>query len=267
MLMSGTGEGKDDLELISAGPRLYVLSRPSLNSEDLASFLSEEAAEWKRSSSATMAEEIIELAGRICYMSFGRRQSPKSNAAYIRRLIEQQHESVLEHASWTLLLTGISRAFTHQIVRHRIGFSFSQLSQQYHDEGNTKFILPEEIRHSPAALLLWLQLLKQLRQGYNSIVHNLGGVESTEPKERLRAIRSAARSVLPNATETKIVFSANGRSLRHFLSTRGAVEGDMEMRKVAALIFSRLTSEAPTLTSDFELQVHNDGYPIVRHVK
>jgi thymidylate synthase (FAD) len=199
-------------------------------------------------------------------MSFGGKQSPKSNQKYIQHLINQGHDSVLEHASWTFLLTGVSRAFTHQFVRHRVGFSYSQLSQQYHDETTTRFVLPDEVRCNPDAMGLWLRLVEELRSGYRSLSDDLGeqGLgRHASAREARRSIRSAARSILPNAAETKIVFSANGRSLRHFLKLRGGIIGDLEMRKVAALIYSRLRKEAPALLFGFEMKKHSDGYPII----
>jgi thymidylate synthase (FAD) len=163
-------------------------------------------------------------------------------------------------------LTGVSRAFTHQLVRHRVGFSFSQLSQQYHDETTAKFVAPEEVKANPALMELWLRLIEELRQGYQSICNDLnsGDPGQASSKEARRSVRSAARSILPNATETKIVFSANGRALRHFLTMRGAIAGDLEMRKVSALIYSRLEDEAPGLLSDFEMSPTDDGCPLIR---
>src|SRR5262245_657374 len=104
-------DSKELLEIASLEPRLYILSRQILDVQELARCEGDEAAKWERSEGATHAERIIEFAGRICYMSFGDHQSPKSNREYIRNLIAQQHDSVLEHASWTFLLTGVSRAF------------------------------------------------------------------------------------------------------------------------------------------------------------
>lgn len=257
------------LGAISRGPRLYVLSRPSLDLEELSRSLADESIQWERTSGATDSENVIEFAGRVCYMSFGDKQSPKSNREYIDNLIVQGHESVLEHASWTFLLTGVSRAFTLQMVRHRVGFSFSQLSQQYHDESTATFVIPEEVKANPAVMELWLGLVEELRRGYRSILKDLekSNVSQHSAREALRSVRSAARSILPNATETKVVFSANGRSLRHFLRTRGAIPGDLEMRRVSALIYSRLQHEAPALLSDFEMSAHEDGYPLIQRKK
>jgi thymidylate synthase (FAD) len=257
-------------DLIADDPALYVLARPVINFDQVSSFLKDVGVKWERSRDAKPAEDLIEFAGRICYMSFGSDQSRKTNQEYIHHLIKQQHESVLEHASWTFLLTGVSRAFTHQLVRHRVGFSFSQLSQQYHDEAGAKYVMPEEIKKHPALVSDWIRLIAGLRREYVTIAANLNPNESEQvrvTKEKQRAIRSAARTILPNATETKIVFSANGRALRHFLAKRGAIVGDLEMRRVAALVHSQLMLEAPAILSGFTSRIHEDGYPIVNHVK
>jgi thymidylate synthase (FAD) len=201
-------------------------------------------------------------------MSFGKLQSPKSSAQYIHNLIMQGHESVLEHANWTFLLTGVSRAFTHQLVRHRPGFAFSQLSQQYHNETNAQFVEPECIRHIPKARKLWKDSVKQALNSYKQLLALIESRKSSSTtgvaqKELTRLVRSAARSVLPNATETKIVVSANARALRHFLSVRGGIVGDEEMRKVSAALLAALRKEAPSLFGDFTVQRLADGSPCV----
>jgi thymidylate synthase (FAD) len=203
-------------------------------------------------------------------MSFGPNQSPRSNAEYIQNLIALGHESVLEHVSWTFLLTGVSRAFTHQLVRHRVGFAFSQLSQQYHDEQDAEFVEPAELRDFPEAHAAWQSAMTAARQAYRTISETLRRMERDpqwqgSKKEARRAIRSAARSVLPNATETKIMVTANARALRHFLHVRGSIPGDQEMRQVAAGLLAYLSIEAPALFADFSVELLEDGSPIVVH--
>jgi thymidylate synthase (FAD) len=233
-------------------PSLYLLARPQFTTE-YERFLAAHGETWQQTQAGD-AEQLIEFAGRICYMSFGVQQSTRDNAAYIANLIDRGHDSVLEHANWTFLLDGVSRAFTHQLVRHRIGFSFSQLSQQYHDESGAEFLTPPGLEQNPVAYEAWRSAVDAALSAYRTIQSQLRNERpDREPgKERLRAIRSAARSVLPNATGTKIVVTANGRSLRHFLSLRGAIEGDMEMRQVSGLIYAMLVNEAPSLVRDFQ---------------
>jgi thymidylate synthase (FAD) len=205
-------------------------------------------------------------------MSFGEKQSPRSNADYVLNLIRQGHDSVLEHVSWTFLLTGVSRAFTHQLVRHRIGFSFSQLSQQYHEETDATFIEPAHLAKSPRALQAWQEAMSVSRQSYRVILESLKELNGSlglnlQEKEFKRAIRSAARSVLPNATETKLVVTANARALRNFFESRGSIPGDVEMREVAAKLFTLVCAEASSLFGDFTLGTLLDGSPILTRQK
>lgn len=169
--------------------------------------------------------------------------------------------------NWTFLIAGVSRAFTHQLVRHRPGFAYSQLSQQYHNETDATFVQPAHLEHLPRALELWKKTVEASKSAYTEILSALSEEKESEaqflPKELRRAIRSAARSVLPNATETKIVVTANARALRHFLTVRGAILGDVEMRLVSSALFSILNREAPSLFSDFKSIVYEDGLPIV----
>lgn len=250
--------------------RVYLIGRSNFDYRALLPFLREQNATWHRSEGATEAEEVVEIAGRVCYMSFGERQSPRLNTDYIRNLIVQGHESVLEHVSWTFLLSGVSRALTHQLVRHRIGFSFSQLSQQYHEETDAVFIEPAYLGKSPRAVEAWQRAMATSLESYRVILESLNefngspGLDLRE-KEFKRAIRSAARGVLPNATETKIVMTANARALRHFFVVRGSIPGDVEMREVAAAIFDMVKAEAPALFPDFKLQKLSDGTPTLKH--
>jgi len=243
-------------------PKLYVLSRPNFEEEGWRRFLGErDLPPWIENEPGTPAERLIEFAGRICYMSFGRRQFRKTSGVYIANLIASGHESVLEHANWSFLLADVSRAFTHQLVRHRVGFSFSQLSQQYHDETAAEFVEPPGL--SATALHAWQEATEAARRAYRTILEQAGLAEASHGKETTRALRSAARSVLPNATATVIAVTANARALRHFLRLRGALEGDIEMRLVSRLIYDLLLSDAPILVGDFSLRRLADGSPCI----
>lgn len=221
---------------------------------------------WHRTLQATASEEIVEVSGRVCYMSFGERQSPRTTPEYVSNLLAQGHESVLEHVSWTFLLAGVSRAFTHQLVRHRVGVAFSQLSQQYHEETQAIFVEPEQLKESPLALQAWREAIAAARKSYTTILDSLAKVQGGDglhlsKRELNRAVRSAARSVLPNATETKIVMTANARALRHIFKVRGSIPGDVEMRHVMAELFRLVQPQAPSLFADFHVEILADGTP------
>ena len=247
--------------------RLYLISKPSFDFAAFSRFLESDGQTWSRSPGATPSENIIEVAGRICYMSFGSRQSPKTNGEYVSHLIAQGHESVLEHASWTFVLTGVSRAFTHQFVRHRIGFSYSQLSQQYRDQSSAAVIEPLSIAGDPKLSRTWRLNVQRSLETYRQLVGELESELLRRPvasrqRELTRRIRSAARSILPESVETTIAFTANARAIRHFLDVRGSIEGDDEMRIVSGLLLASVQSEAPALFANFYV-TEEQGLPIV----
>jgi thymidylate synthase (FAD) len=252
--------------------KIYLLARPQFGSAHqtfLEDFLPHDESQWSETEGPTPAERLVEFAGRVCYMSFGSHQAPGTNADYIRKLIRNEHESVLEHAVWTVLISGVSRAFTHQLVRHRVGFAFSQLSQQYHDESDVRFVRPSGVDHVPELARIWDDAMRQSQVAYKKIIAKLS-TQTTQPtfeapREALRAMRSAARSVLPNASETVIVATINARALRHFFKVRGGIVGDLEMRCVSAALLEAIRPEGPALFSDFVIEHPSDGLPLVVH--
>ena len=247
--------------------KLYLVCRPTLANEQIDSFLSNENVVWERSS-ATNPEELVELSARVCKMSFGDKQRTKSNNIFLNKLIMKGHESVLEHASWTFIATGLTRAFSHQLVRHRIGFSFSQLSQQYTNQEAFDFIEHPLLKNDKKIRCEWLNALKNTKQAYSKIIKLFEDKKNVDfSTEDKRTVNSIARSILPNCTETKIVFSANARAIRHFLKIRGNIVGDVDMRIFCNELLQIMTKEAPNIFYDFIAEKCEDGYPIIKMAK
>lgn len=184
------------------------------------------------------AERVIAEAARTCYLSFDR-QSEDADRNLIRSLIRRGHHSVLEHASATFRIKGCSRAFTHQLVRHRL-CAFSQQSQRYVDEFGFRAVIPPRIAADPAALNVFQQTLESIQHAYHTL-RDLG------------IPREDARFLLPTAAESEIVFSANFRQLRHMLIIRGAPPAQWEIRRVFVEILRRLKREVPLLVEDMEI--------------
>src|SRR5579875_2274565 len=120
-------------------PTVYVMGRQRVDEEAVGRFLAAHGTSWETDSEVG-GELLTELGGRVCYMAFGTRQGRRSNAEYLGNILQQRHGSVLEHAVWNLLITGVSRSLTHELIRHRAGFGYSQLSQRYVDESETDFV-------------------------------------------------------------------------------------------------------------------------------
>jgi thymidylate synthase (FAD) len=243
-------------------PRVTVLARQQ--------FEYPEHIRWE-SDSDVPGEVVAEFAGRLCYLSFGEdaglegghRAIPgrTTNASYLANILQVKHGSVLEHAVWTLLLEGVSRSLTHELVRHRAGFGFSQLSQRYVDESEIAFVLPPEIDEGTRAFELWAEGCGQALEGYRALLQELTeqvGSDGPATMRKKRA-RQAARALLPNCAETKIVVTGNARAWRHFVEMRGSGSADVEIRRLAAAVLLELREEAPNLFGDMHLVPHGDG--------
>lgn len=203
--------------------------------------------------------QLIEFAGRLCYMSQNN-PANKTTKEYIRNILEQAHGSVLEHANISVLIEQISRSCSHEIVRHRAGFAYSQLSQRYVDESDVGFVMPpaimeyDDIGKKDWELDCW-QALCAYRKHSEILMNKNTHIE--DKKERRKTAHEAARSVLPNATETKMVMTGNIRSWRHFLTMRGSKHADAEIRNLAIAIYNVLTPVCPEGFQD--MFVTSDG--------
>jgi thymidylate synthase (FAD) len=233
-------------------PSVYVLGRQTVDDAELDRFLADHGVSWQTDTDVA-GEVLCETAGRVCYMSFAKPR-PGGNAVYLGHIKEVGHGSVLEHAVWNLLITGVSRSLTHELVRHRSGFGYSQLSQRYVDESVAEYVEPDVIAADPELHALWLDAVSHVHQAYVRLAAALAERMKDEPDRtaRRKTARQAARSVLPNATETKIFVTANARALRHFLEQRGSRHAEPEIRLLANKLLDVLQREAPSLFSDYE---------------
>jgi thymidylate synthase (FAD) len=240
-------------------PTVYVVGRQQIGAPELDRFLADHGVAWQTDTEVA-GEHLVEAAGRVCYMSFAKPR-PGGNATYIGHILEVGHGSVLEHAVWNLLITGVSRSLTHELIRHRAGWGYSQLSQRYVDESVAEYVEPDPIAEDPELHALWLDAIGQAHEAYVRLTQKLQEKFADEPDRTLRRklARQAARSVLPNATETKIFATANARALRHFIELRGSRHAETEIRKLAVAVLRLMQSEAPNLFGDYELVPLPDG--------
>lgn len=196
---------------------------------------------------------LVETAGRVCYMSFGKPR-PGGNKSYIDHILEVGHGSVLEHSVFNFILEGISRSLSHELVRHRMGVAYSQLSQRYVDESIAEYVVPPVVRDlalknvkGQSLREIWeddIQKIHKMYLEFGDFLEPLVKEFYPElPKTELRkACRGTARSLLPNATETKIFFTVNVRALRHILEMRGSTMADQEIRELAFQLLEAINS-------------------------
>ena len=219
--------------------------------------------QWLGESSG--GEKLAEFAGRICYMS-QKNPANRTTAEYLENIKKQGHGSVLEHAVYVLLIEGISRSCSHELVRHRAGFGYSQLSQRYVDESHAAFVMPPAVQGDAALEQAWQQQMASAQAAYVAAVEALmKRYEWVADKvHRRKMAREAARSALPNGTETKIVVSGNARAWRTMLELRCGEGAEQEIRRMALACLKVLQAEAPALFSDFEVYQAEDGAPSAR---
>ncbi len=214
------------------------------------------------STDAEGGQALAEFAGRACYQSWKKpNPATATNAGYLAHILEVGHLSVLEHGTVTFYFTGVSRSFTHELIRHR-HFSYSQLSQRYVPERDAAMVEPAVIAEDPELHKRFVEAAEASVRAYTELLEGLEQRFADEPNPTLRRkqARQAARAVLPNATETRIVVTGNYRAWRHFIGMRATEHADVEIRELAVECLRQLQRVAPNVFADFV-----DLHPARRH--
>jgi thymidylate synthase (FAD) len=220
-------------------------------------------------------DDIAEFAGRQCYRSWNK---GRENAEYIGNLIEMGHGSVFEHASIVFQVTGVSRALTHELIRHRAGTAYSQESQRYVDAKDIRFVLPpllanhvadmtqEEMEDDDELTIFRISCGRALSD-YQAFQERLvtrlrrlkkDGADVKEVTSAQKRANEAARALLPNAAETRLVFTTNLRALRHVLLLRGTEAADLEIRRLSIEILKHSRHYAPNFFADVKRMIGED---------
>jgi thymidylate synthase (FAD) len=238
-------------------PRVTLLSRPD--------FVEPEHLPVQWVGEATAGERLAEYAGRLRHMS-QRNPAERSTREFLDNIKKQGHGSVFGHASYSLLVEGVSCALSHELVRHRAGFATSPLSPYAVDESEVRFVLPPAIAGDEAAEALWSSqmalALERYRELVDAVMTRFGWID--DKVQRRRMARDAARSVLPNSTETRLVVTGNARAWRFLLEAHAGETADLEFRRLAVSILRVLQREAAGFFSDFAVYQAPDRRDAVR---
>lgn len=211
-------------------------------------FAIEEVSPYTDQMDSTEPDTLVEFAGRSCYQSWQRpNPATATNEGYLANILKQGHFSVLEHASATFYVQGVSRALTHELIRHR-HLSYSQLSQRFVNEGGREdnLVLPPAAHDDMAAAMIHQRAHDQAHLIYNDLVAHY----TSKGLPRKQA-REAARAVLPNQQETKIVVTGNMRAWRDVIAKRNDPAADAEIQRFAAEVLRQLKTVAPNMFQDF----------------
>lgn len=209
------------------------------------------------------AEKLVAAAAKLCYSSVGvdsieEKLDDEKTRSFIEMLMELGHESPIEHVSFTFGVEGISRVLTHQLVRHRIGASYSQQSQRYVKLEQFDYIIPPSIEGVPEAKAMFIEAMEQDQKYYNQITDILyrehyerfikdGHSDAKAKKDAEKMAIEDARYVFPNACETKIVFTMNARALFNFFEKRCCNRAQWEIRELATEMLRLVKEIAPSL--------------------
>jgi len=177
-------------------------------------------------------EELLEHAGRICYRSESRGEPGK----FIQARVREGHESIIEHTSASFEISGISRACSHQLVRHRLA-SYSQESQRYVDMSDPEWALPADLMESEEAMEVWQAFAGEVKDAYRAL-------------RELGIRKEDARFVLPNAAATRIIVTMNFRELLHFFRIRISRAAQWEIRDVGVRMLELVYPHAPSVFGD-----------------
>lgn len=255
---------------LEPAPNVFIVGRQIIDRAELRAFLeSQESGDWQ-SDSEIPAQELVEVAGRLCYNSFSRPR-PGGNKTYLEHIIHQAHGSCLEHAVWNFIITGVSRSLSHEFIRHRAGVGISQASQRYINESEALFIIPDEINEDEALVASTNAHFQKCREIYDLIAESIlqrlknergnknidHGIDDDTTLRKMA--RQTARAVLPNATETKIFWTANARAIRNVIEQRGSRYADKEIRRLSNVLYEKMMIEAPNIFADYTKIPLGDG--------
>jgi len=279
-------------------PKVYLIARPQI-AEGFSEFIKDQSLDWPTSArGVTDSEMLVEMAGRCCYMSFGKKAGSKTNRRYLQNLLGRNddgtfkpgpaHGSVCEHPTWSFLVVGAGRGFSHEQVRHRTGWAYSQLSTRYcdferdeEDEGtwdpgfcipplaqlsfHTEGVMEKLLKESQKSYCVILEQVEEDLRNNDKFMGQLSTYSQHDQKRVLRkAARGAARDILPIATEAIMTMSANARAIWNCIALRASVHAEAVIRDVYVQMAKIMEKEMPSLFYGLEYIKCWDGSEAVK---
>ena len=245
-------------------PRVIKVAETRIDEDGLREFLKcYHSAEWlkktkrhKRSDS----EFLTELAGRVCYRSFGLGLNPnvtkirEEPSHYLRNILRSRHGSVLEHSTVTFAFLNVSRVFTHELVRHRAGTAISQESLRYVRPLDLHLWLPRDLKPVSRD---FVTIVEEIKKGYRKLETHFPWDEMNfEDKKR---VTSALRRILPEGSATNVIWTANHRTIRWAIEMRTDPNAEIEIRGVFGSVAQICKTDYPLLYGDFRKKALGDG--------
>lgn len=250
-------------------PGVVLFAQTSVDVEQIKPFLEGfdlQFGEYVEDVPIDAGAQVCKIAGQLCYMSFGPKRTTNKNAdAYFENIKRSKHGSVLEHATYTFLFYGIGRDVTHELVRHRAGFGFSQISQRYVAGPVLRFVERPDQAADKLLHFYFMNRIDLIVAEYDKVTERLLELQKEEDISGLsktdlrKQVRQSSRSCLPNETEAPIVVTANARAWRHFIEMRANPHADVMIRRLASLVCKILQSNSPLIFGDYVLEEDKNG--------
>jgi thymidylate synthase (FAD) len=244
-------------------PQVFLIGESTVNKEGLSAFLTHLGApEWS-SNAPTDIELLTEVYGRACYKSFGTELNPNitrvrgSNETYISNVIEKGDGSVLEHGVVNFFFCDVSRVFTHELVRHRVGTAMSQESLRYVRLTDLDWYAPICIQENAAAMTIFEKTMDGL-SNLQKDLSELYELDTTNDFNFKKQVTSAMRRIAPIGLATNIGWSCNMRTLRHVIEMRTDPGAEEEIRIVFSKVADIAIERWPNLFADYEVDIIND---------
>ena len=260
-------------------PGVALLARPQVHMANFADFLGgfdpqlNFPAYLNDPDELAPGAQICKAAGQLCYASFSPKRTMNANAErYFNNIKESGHGSVLEHANYTFLFYGISRSVTHELIRHRAGMGYSQISQRYVSGSVLRFVERPEFVENKELHDFFIRRIDVAAKEYADIAEKLlarqkegdallyGGAKTDLRKK----VQQTARAVLPNETEAPIIVTGNARAWRHFLEMRANPHAETEIQALAFRTYLCLAAVEPILFGDYDILPLKNGAFVVQ---
>lgn len=250
-------------------PRVFIIGETRIVPEGLTAMLEAIGVpEWS-SDGESDAEVLVETAGKLCYMSFDvalnknlTKTGVRNNFDYIQEsIIGQKHGSVLEHVAVNVAFIDVSRVFTHELVRHRVGAAYSQTSGRYVRTDELRFWVPAVIRENIELAELFDEAIRHQEEMLAKMVE-VSGINRMKSKDdfaKKKQLTSAFRRIVGNGVANNIEATYNHRALRHMITMRTSRYAEEEIRLVFNRLFDQLADRYPAIYADASREMV-DGY-------
>jgi len=244
-------------------PKVYLIGETRLLEDELQLYLEEVGApEWKTDANSDI-EKLAEVMSRLCYRSWKPGLNPnvvkvrQGNEDYLKHILEVGHGSVLEHGVLNFILADVSRVFTHELVRHRVGVAISQESLRFVRLTDLKAWAPSCFQNHPKrdeVMEKFVEVVEYLEKKQKELAELLD-VADQKRFEQKKELTSAMRRLAPDGLATTIGWSVNIRTLRHVIEMRTAPGAEEEIRLVLGKIAEKAKIRYPNLFGDYEVEM------------